>query len=375
MPSDHIISRVSLGLDASYVPSSITDETIQEMRPQGSPSVHSSFSAQLKYSFQFSDPKIRNYYPGGYQGIGVGIYSFGFPGVESGKKGSRYIGNPFSFYVFQGAPFYSFGNSFSLNYEWQFGASFGWKPYSDYNRWFNLNVGSKVNAYLNIGFYLNWNVSQRVELTGGLSLSHFSNGNTSWPNPGVNSVGVRVGMIYYLNRNIGDFPEVTDTLKKKKLDYDISLWVSARKRVYKGGEKPVLLNGRFGCAGIGFAPMVKFGRWVKTGGSLDLQWDESSDLKKNYIEGTATEDIKFYRPSVWHQLSLGISAHAELQMPVFALNVGIGYNIVAHDEKRCTYQNLNLKTYLWKKLYLNVGYQLRNFSQQSNLMLGFGMTL
>lgn len=345
------------------------------MRPQGSPSVHSSFSAQLKYSFQFTDPKIRNYYPRGYQGIGVGIYSFGFPGVESGKKGSRYIGNPFSLYVFQGAPFYRFGNSFSLNYEWQFGASFGWKPYSDYNRWFNLNVGSRVNAYLNIGFYLNWNVSQRVELTGGLSLSHFSNGNTSWPNPGVNSVGVRVGMIYYLNRNIGNIPEVADTLKKKKLDYDISLWVSARKRVYKGGEKPVLLNGRFGCAGIGFAPMVRFGQWIKTGGSLDLQWDESSDLKKNYIEGTTTEDIKFYRPSVWHQLSLGISAHAELHMPVFALNVGIGYNIVAPEENRGTYQNLTLKTYLWKKLYLNVGYQLRNFSQQSNLMLGLGMTL
>lgn len=98
-------------------------------------------------------------------------------------------------------------------------------------------------------------------------------------------------------------------------------------------------------------------------------------MKRNYISGETTEDITFKTPNFMRQLSAGISAHGELQMPVFAVNVGCGYNIYAPKENRGTYQNITLKTYIGSHFFINVGYQLRNFHQQSSLMLGAGITI
>ena len=50
-------------------------------------------------------------------------------------------------------------STISLNYEWNFGASFGWKPYDEYDNPENQIIGSKVNAYLNVNLYLKWSLS------------------------------------------------------------------------------------------------------------------------------------------------------------------------------------------------------------------------
>ena len=52
----------------------------------------------------------------------------------------------------------------SLNYEWGFGASFGWKPYDYLSNPNNTVMGSKVNAYLSAGIHLNWILSPRFDL-------------------------------------------------------------------------------------------------------------------------------------------------------------------------------------------------------------------
>ena len=369
-----IIHHLSLESGLDYVASSVRDEIREAFPSEDLISVHSSVPVQFKYSFSFTDPKIRNYLPGGYQGIAVGLWNYGALEARGLSKSVKNIGYPVSVYVFQGGPFKSFTNNLSLNYEWNFGATFGWKPYSEENQYFNLTVGSKVNAYLNLNLYLQWTINSHTSLFGGVAVNHFSNGNTSWPNPGVNSLGLRIGMIWTLNpleKKVE--PVLPDTIRKRKVEYDILLWGASRKRVYRGGETPVLLRGHYACAGISFAPMVRLGRWWRVGGSADFQWDQSSDLKNNYAEGSTTDDIKFYRPDFWRQVNIGISAHGELQMPIFAVNVGCGYNLLAPEENKGFYQNISLKTYIGSKFFINVGYQLRNFHQQSSLMLGCGV--
>lgn len=365
---------MTLGVD--YVASSVGDEIREKILPENKVKVNSSLPIHLRYSFSFTDPDIPNYLPGGYQGIGLGLLNPGFLQNRGPVKACRNIGYPVLAYIFQGGPFHSFSQNLWLGYEWNFGASFGWKPYSEANKNFNLTVGSKVNAYLNLGINLFWQINPHVDIFGGITVNHFSNGNTSFPNPGINSFGIRAGIVYNLNpdtkipRNIP-----VDTIRKKKMEYDLSLWGASRKRVYKGGETPVLLKGHFACAGLSFSPMVRLNTWWRVGGAVDLQWDQSSDLKRNYIQGDTTEDISFTTPSFWRQLTLGISAHGELKMPIFAVNIGCGYNFVAPWENRGTYQNITLKTYITKNLFINVGYQLRNFHQQSSLMLGAGITI
>lgn len=375
---DHkpLIHHFSVDAGVDYVASSVEDDIRDKIPTQEKIFVNSAVPVNLKYSFSFTDSSLPHYLPGGYQGIGVGILNLGGAQPQGFSKATHNIGYPVLAYIFQGGPFHNFNKKLYLNYEWNFGAAFGWKPWSEANKYFNLTVGSQVNAYLNLNLHLVWRINKNTELFGGVAVSHFSNGNTSFPNPGVNSFGVRFGLIYTLNPPKESYPEVSpDTIKKRKLEYDISIWGATRKRVYRGGETPVLLPGHYACAGISFAPMYNLNRWWRLGGSADIQWDRSSDMKRYYIEGSTTENIKFSSPNFFRQISVGISAHGELRMPIFAVNVGIGANIIAPQENRGTYQNITLKTYILPELFLNIGYQLRNFHQQSSLMLGLGLSL
>lgn len=361
---------------ADYVASSVDDDIREKIPKDEKIKVNTALPVNLRYSFSFTDPGVKHYLPGGYQGISVGVLNLGGAQAHGLPKSKDYIGYPISAYIFQGGPFHHFNSRLSLNYEWNFGASFGWKPFSEANEYFNLTVGSRVNAYLHLGLNLQWQINETTGIFGGVGISHFSNGNTSFPNPGVNSMGLRVGMVWTLNPvKTPVAPTEPDTLHRKKLEYDLTGWGAWRKRVYRGGESPVLLPGHFGCAGISFAPMVRLNTWWRVGGSLDIQWDQSSDMKRNYIEGTTTEDIRFTTPSFWRQLSVGISAHGELRMPIFGLNIGCGYNLLSPWENKGFYQNITLKTYITENIFLNVGYQLRNFHQQSSLMLGAGVTI
>lgn len=374
--SHPLIHSLSINTGASFVASSVEDDVREPVPSADKVYIHSAVPLHLKYSFSFTNPSLAHYLPGGYQGIGVGLLNFGALEPHGMSTAVRNIGYPVTTYVFQGGPFRHFNSKISLNYEWNFGASFGWKPESAANRHFNLTVGSRVNAYLNLNMSVVWKLNPHTSLFAGVTVSHFSNGNTSFPNPGLNSFGLKIGAVYTLNPEKGIKESVVpDTLKRRKLEYDIMGWGSTRKRVYRGGEHPVLLPGHFACAGISFAPMVSLNTWWRLGGSADIQWDRSADMKRNYIQGTTTDDILFKTPSFWRQVSVGLSAHGELRMPIFAVNVGIGYNLIAPTENRGTYQNIALKTYVCKHLFLNIGYQLRNFHQQSSLMLGLGCTV
>ena len=55
-------------------------------------------------------------------------------------------------------------------------------------------MGSKINAYLNVDFLLKWRIMREVDLSAGLSLTHFSNRNTKYPNAGLNTIGGRAGL-------------------------------------------------------------------------------------------------------------------------------------------------------------------------------------
>ena len=324
-------------------------------------------SLHLQYAFSFpARSQEGRICPDAWQGIGLGVNFMGNP------KG---IGTPVSLYAFQGAPIHKFSNRLSLYYEWNFGASFGWKPCDMSIAASNLIVGSRVNAYINLGGGLKYRLNDHWSVMAGIDLTHYSNGNTSFPNPGVNLAGLRVGV----EADISDGREVSnlpvpprESVMNRCPDIDLTLYGALRKRVYRGGDTPVLLNGRFAVAGLDIAPMWRITRNFRTGPSLDMQWDESTDLKRHHVTGTVADDILFTRPPFFRQVCVGLSGRAELIMPLFSVNLGIGYNIIGPEETRASYQLANLKIRLTDAFYLNVGYQLLNFQKQNNLMLGFG---
>ena len=326
-----------------------------------------SVSAHLKYSFRFHpDSRYGKLYPHTYQGIGVSYHSF-FDKAE--------IGTPVAVYAFQGARIARLSSRLSLDYEWNFGASFGWKKYHPGTNAYNYVVGSKINAYINLGFLLNWQLAAGWQLTAGIDLSHFSNGNTQHPNAGVNTVGGRIGLVHTFGANAGTVMSGRRTTQRIKphISYDIVLYgASKRKGVIKPDEA-YLAPGSFGVLGFNFNPMYNFHQYFRAGASLDVQYDESANIKEYEADYNDQAEHRFYRPPFKEQLAVGLSVRGELVMPIFTINVGIGYNVY----HKCTdtqgmYQILALKTSVTRNLFLHVGYQLSKFKDPNNLMLGIG---
>ena len=329
--------------------------------------IEQSLSLHLKYAFQFSkDSNLGRMYPHAYQGIGVSYNTFYCPAE---------LGNPVTVYAFQGAPIVRLSSRLSFDYEWNFGASFGWKKYDEQYNPQNEVIGSKINAYINLGFLLNWQFHPQWKLAAGVDLTHFSNGNTHYPNGGLNIIGGRVGII----RTFGDTDNASEGIVPKRLfikphvSYELVLYGATRKRGFVKDNVPSLVPGSFGIAGLNFAPMYNFNNYFRAGLSMDAQYDESANIKDYKLEGSYSDDLKFHRPPFREQFAVGLSLRAELVMPIFSINAGFGRNLIGSGEDaKGFYQILALKTHVTRHLFLHVGYQLREFKDPNNLMLGVG---
>ena len=364
--------RIGARVSGGFVPG--TDGYLRGANSKGK-NIEASMAGGLRGEFSFSpDSRPGILYCDTYQGLGVEVNSF---------FANSLLGTPVSAYVYQGAPIVRFGDRLWLGYEWQFGAACGWKKYNEETNPDNAVVSSDVTAHMAVALKLNYEVSPKWRLSFGIEGRHFSNGNTSWPNAGVNTLGASVGLSYMLGGKNVDAPSAeTSAALKAEADrgrwiYDIVAFGAWRKRVVdlSGEQDRQLCPGKFAVAGIQFSPMRTLNRWVAVGPALDMQWDESADLAPNWIEGTSGDLIRFVRPGFGKQLSVGVSAHAELTMPIFSVNVGLGVNILNPEGDRRFYQMLNLKTFVTRRLFLNVGYRLGKFKDAQNLARGVGVRL
>lgn len=328
--------------------------------------IDQSISAHLKYSFQYYPNSYTDrIYRGAYQGIGLAYYS-----LESKEE----LGSPVALYLFQGARIARFNPRLSFNYEWNFGVSFGWKPFDEYDNSYNKVIGSKINAYINTNFYLNYMLSKQVDLTAGVDVTHFSNGNTRFPNAGLNTIGLKVGLVYNFNRNgecfskpffrspVPNFP--------RHISYDVVLFGSWRRKGVYVGEGQVAAPGAFAVAGFNINPMYNFGYNFRAGVSLDGVYDESANI---YANDSYSSSDQFYRPPLSYQLALGLSARAEYVMPYFTVGIGLGGNVIHRGgDLKGLYQVLALKIEVTRSSFIHIGYNLQNFHTPNYLMLGIG---
>ena len=325
-----------------------------------------SLAAHLRYSFRFQ-PGSRpdRIYGGAYQGVGFSYYSF---------ENREELGTPVAFYIFQGARIARISRRLSFNYEWNFGLSFGWKPYDEYDNPENQIIGSKVNAYLNVNLYLKWALSPKFDLMIGATGSHFSNGNTQYPNSGLNTVDCKVGLVYNFNRRAD---ELAQSWQRpivppfpRHVSYDLTLFGSWRKKAvaHEGSSGQVPAPGTYNVFGFSFAPMYNFGYKFRAGVALDGVYDHSANMKESY-----EEENGFYTPPAKKQMALGLSARGEFVMPYFTVGIGLGANVLhGGGDMKSFYQILALKIDVTRNSYLHIGYNLREFHEPNYLMLGIG---
>jgi hypothetical protein len=322
-------------------------------------------SFHLKYAFQFApDSYFGKLYPHTYQGIGVSYNTF---------FNTKELGNPVALYVFQGSRIKQLATHLSLDYEWNFGASFGWKPYDADNNWNNTMVGSKINAYLSLGLLLNWQMNRQWRLITGVTATHYSNGNTHCPNAGVNIVGVKLGVTRVFDASY-DEALVNRDLKlttAPHLSYDVVIFGATRSKELS--KESVIIPGNFGIVGFNFNPMYNFNKYFGAGISLDGEYDESANIEKYEAGQDQDGNYRFYRPPFRERVGVGLSLRGELTMPIFSINLGVGHNMFYKgSDWGGFYQILALKTHVTRHIFLHAGYQLSKCHDPKNLMLGVG---
>lgn len=328
-------------------------------------------SLHARYTFGYtSATRQGRLYPGAYQGIGLGVFSF---------FSHKNLGTPVGLYFIQGAPIKHLSSRLSLGYEWNFGISAGWhKSNLKDTPEANVFVGSRFNAYINLGFLLNYRLSDNLTLRGGVEMTHFSDGNTALPNPGVNSAGARIGISYTLgsHSNIpATRPPLPDDSVKPHWSYDILIYGAAAKKAVTINDMRVAVPGVFGVGGFSFAPMRTANQYFRYGVSLDVKYDQGINLQDHIAEESTPDRVQFYRPPHKECIVAGLSARAELVMPVFSVNVGIGRNLICVSSARKFYQTANLRIRATERFWFNIGYQLHSFRHPDNLILGVGYTI
>ena len=185
-------------------------------------------------------------------------------------------------------------------------------------------------------------------LTAGIDLTHFSNGNTHYPNSGVNLIGARIGVVRTFGPTAEEVSPQTSELPARKLfkphfSYDLIIYGATRKRAMLNESTPYMIPGSFGLVGLNFNPMYNFSRYFRAGMSLDAQYDESANVEIHYAGG-GPDEPKFYKPPFREQFSVGFSARGELVMPIFSINLGVGYNVFQKGkDTQGWYQILALK--------------------------------
>ena len=198
-----------------------------------------SFMGRLKYAFAPPENSVEaRVYKGVYQGVGLGFHDF-----------NPQLGHPVSLFIFQGATIKTLAPRLSLNYEWNFGVTYGWKAHDWRDNPENRVIGSKMTAYIDADLYLRWMISKNWDLNVGATITHYSNGNTAIPNAGLNVAGARASVAYYFNRSGRRPATVPLPAFKRHWGWDLTLYGAWKK---KGVSAP---KGRPGFSWFRKAPL------------------------------------------------------------------------------------------------------------------------
>lgn len=321
------------------------------------------FTAHVKYAFMKpAGSQSSNIYKDAYQGIGLAYNEF-----------NPQLGHPLSAYIYQGARIAAIVPRLTFNYEWNLGLAMGWHAYDPETNSSNLVIGSKVTAYIGADFFLTYRLSRCIDVNAGISLAHYSNGNTQFPNAGLNTGGIRAGIAYYVNRPERTVPKVPVPAFDGGMSCDVVLFGAWRRRgMYSEDGHVSVLPGTYGVAGFNITPVYNINHWLNAGLSFDGVYDHSANIVVSGGGSPYTKD-DLYFPGTSRQMALGVSARAEFVMPYFTINLGLGTNVINNtDEFKGVYEVLALKINATRRVFAHIGYTLNNFRNPRFLMLGMG---
>lgn len=129
-----------------------------------------------------------------YPQYGLGVAMFDLGGAEADSA----IGAPSSLFFYFGAPVLRI-KKFSANIDTEIGLSYDFKPYDAVDNPQQDVIGATTNLHFNLSLILYYQLTERLDISLGTGLTHFSNGRMFTPQKGINLMGISIGAAYHFN--------------------------------------------------------------------------------------------------------------------------------------------------------------------------------
>jgi hypothetical protein len=295
----------------------------------------------------------------GYPAFGFGFLTYGFP--QTGV-----LGKPNAFYMFYNAPFHRWKN-FRLNYIIRLGMSYNWQPSDPVSNAGNLVLGSFRNLYIAAGFEGQYYIGERVSVSAGIKFSHFSNGQSSLPNAGMNLLTPHIGVKYDFNG--GERPSYTklpkpDYTPEKHMEYYVQLGNGIRQIFFDSAQTGVVpkTGVSYPVINISAAAQYQFGWTGKFGGGLDFIYWGAYNPQYEVGAGGIAQAKKY---PFGDYLQLGIFVSYEFVLNNFSIYAQPGWRVIRKEYEGMPtdfYQHLGLKYHI-RNLSLGVAIRAINFGQ------------
>ncbi|MDR1416183.1 MAG: acyloxyacyl hydrolase [Prevotellaceae bacterium] len=120
-----------------------------------------------------------------YPHYGLGYYMGNMNGIIMNSSAQAGFGKPAALYVFFGSPVLH-SKRWTAGYTISAGMSYNFNAYDPEEAPYNMLIGSKQNAYIDLSLDVSLTLPLRTTLSAGLSFQHFSNGSYQKPNKGIN---------------------------------------------------------------------------------------------------------------------------------------------------------------------------------------------
>lgn len=302
-----------------------------------------------------------------YPSYGAGILTYGFP--QTGE-----LGKPNALYFFMNNPFKRWGD-FSIDYFIRLGMSYNWEPNDPAVNPANLVLGSYRNLYISAGAEAKYRIGTHVDASLGIGFCHFSNGQSSLPNSGMNLLTPNLGIKYNFNEGVKTeykktpVPEYTD----KALEFYFTLGNGIRQIFYDSATTgvPNKLGVSYPVYNISTALQYQFGWGGKYGGGLDfIYWGAQNpgiELGPGGI--IQAKEVPFNE-----KLQLGVFISYEFVLNNVSIYAQPGFRVLRTKYEGMPpdfYQHLAIKYHL-QDLILGVAIRAVNFGQAEYIEWNIG---
>jgi hypothetical protein len=273
-------------------------------------------------------------------------------GLQYGNIGSKeYVGDLTAAFCYLRMPLFTFRR---LQSKIRMGAGGGWveKVYDAEHNHKNVLIGSHLNAFLNLLWQNEVQLSSRMYLSAGLGFSHLSNGGTTLPNLGLNIPTLQAGIRYAFHKPV-ILPPVPQDSFSRKPTYRVFASMAVKQYPWIGSKRYLI--------GLLSAEVSKrtsarhrFGAGVTLFHNPSLEIGESGLLTKKLVGNNQQVGIYGAYERYFGKLSLpvqlGVYVYNQDRFPVTYQQTGLRY-----QASKKLQAGILLKTHLGKAEYINAG--------------------